>query len=143
MRRSELTFFGWSKYGQRIYLYDSPTHDIKFVHERVDGEMSNPVNGDELDANIYYDMSDAYQEIAKDYLKKNGYDYYKEADESRWMPMRMATAVIPEADLPQPDDGETYIDMLRRWRDGEMTEYEEIELVNNLTEQQVIKGGLK
>lgn len=139
MSRRELTFFGWSKYGQRIYLYDSPTHDIKFVHEKVDGDFSEPLDGDELDANIYYDMSDAYQEIAKDYLKKNGYDYYKEEDDWRWMPMEMATTTIPEADLPQPADGETYIDMLRRWRDGEMTEYEEIELVNNLTQQQIIK----
>ena len=143
MRRGELTFFGWSKYGQRIYLYDSPTHDIKFVHEKVDGDMSNPVDGGKLEINIYYDMSEAYQEIAKAYLKKNGYDYYKEADGWRWMPMEMATTTIPEADLPKPDDGETYFDMLRRWRDGEMTEYEEIELVNNLTMKEVIKGGLK
>lgn len=139
MRRSELTFFGWSKYGQRIWLYDSPTHEIKFVHEKVDGNFSEPVDGKKLEINIYYDMSEAYQEIAKAYLEKNGYDYYKEADDWRWMPMEMATTVIPEADLPQPADGETYFDMLRRWRDGEMTEYEEIELVNNLTEKQVIK----
>ena len=143
MRRGELTFFGWSKYGQKIFLYDSPTHDIKFFHEKVDGDMSNPVDGDELADRIYYDMSDAYQEIAKAYLKKNGYDYYKEADESRWMPMKMATTAIPEANLPQPADGETHFDMLRRWMDGEMTDYEEIELVNNLTMKEVIKGGLK
>ena len=139
MSRRELTFFGWSKFGQEIYLYDSPTHDIKFVHEKVNGGMSNPVDGNELDASIYYDMSDAYQEIAKAYMKNNGYDYYKEADESRWMPMKMATTVIPEANLPQPEEGESHFDMLRRWRDGEMTEYEEIELVSNLTQQQVIK----
>lgn len=139
MSKGELTFFGWSKYGQRIWLYNSPTHDIKFVYEKVDGGVSNPVDGDNVADSIYYDMSDAYQEIAKDYMKKNGYDYYKEADESRWMPMEMATTVIPEAKLPQPDDGETYIDMLRRWTKGEMTEYEEIELVNNLTMQEVIK----
>ena len=143
MSRRELTFFGWSKYGQRIYLYDSPTHDIKFVYEKVDGDMSNPVDGNELDAYIYYDMSDAYQEIAKAYLKKNGYDYCREDDDWRWMPMKMATTVIPEAYLPQPDDGETCLDMLRRWTKGEMTEYEEIELVNNLTKQEIIKGGLK
>ena len=29
--------------------------------------------------------------------------------------------------------------MLKRWTKGEMTEYEEIELVNNLTKEQVIK----
>ena len=57
--------------------------------------------------------------------------------------MEMATTVIPEAKLPQPADGETHFDMLRRWRDGEMTDYEEIELVNSLTQQQIIKGGLK
>ena len=143
MSRGELTFFGWSKFGQEIYLYDSPTHDIKFVHEKVDGNLSEPFNGNELDTHIYYDMSDAYQEIAKAYLKKNGYDYYKEADESRWMPMKMATTAIPEADLPQPEEGESHFDMLRRWTKGEMTDYEEIELVNNLTQQQIIKGGLK
>ena len=141
MSRSDVTFFGWSKYGQEIYLYDSPTHDIKFVHEKVDGGMSEPVDGDGLADSIYYDMSDAYQEIAKAYLKKNGYDYYKEADESRWMPMKMATTAIPEADLPQPDEGESHFDMLKRWTKGEMTEYEEIELVNNLTQQQIIKGA--
>ena len=70
MSKNKLAFFGWSKYGQEIYLYDSPTHDIKFVHEKVDGGMSNPVDGDKLEINIYYDMSDAYQEIAKTYLKK-------------------------------------------------------------------------
>lgn len=139
MSRGELTFFGWSKYGQRIYLYDSPTHDIKFVHENVDGDMSNPVNGNKLANSIYYDMSEAYQEIAKDYMKKNGYDYYKEADDWRWMPMEMATTTIPEADLPHPADGETHFDMIKRWTKGEMTEYEEIEIVNNLTNQQVIK----
>ena len=143
MSRRKLTFFGWSKYGQEIYLYDSPTHEIKYVHEKVDGNLSEPLDGDNVADSIYYDMSDAYQEIAKAYLKKNGYDYYKEADESRWMPMRMATTVIPEAKLPEPDDGETYFDMMKRWTKGEMTEYEEIELVNNLTEQQIIKGGLK
>lgn len=143
MSKGELTFFGWSKYGQRIWLYDSPTHDIKFFHDKVDGDMSNPVNGDELEDSIYYDMSDAYQEIAKAYLKKNGYDYYKEADESRWMPMRMATTVIPEAELPQPDEGESHFNMIKRWKKGEMTEYEEIELVNNLAMKEVIKGGLK
>lgn len=139
MSRSELTFFGWSKYGQRIWLYDSPTHEIKYVHEKVDGNFSEPVDGDKLEINIYYDMSDAYQEIAKAYLEKNGYDYYKEADSERWMPFEMVTMTIPEADLPQPADGETYFDMLRRWTKGEMTEYEEIEIVNNLTNQQVIK----
>ena len=143
MRRGELTFFGWSKYGQEIYLYDSPTHDIKFVHEKVDGDMSNPVDGDNVADYIYYDMSDAYKEIAKAYLKKNGYDYYKEEDDWRWMPMKMATTTIPEADLPQPADGETYFDMLKRWTKGEMTDYEEIELVNSLTQQRIIKGGLK
>ena len=143
MSKNKLAFFGWSKYGQEIYLYDSPTHDIKYVYEKVDGGMSNPVDGDELEISIYYDMSDAYQEIAKAYLKKNGYDYYKEADESRWMPMKMATTVIPEAKLPQPEEGESHFDMLRRWTKGEMTEYEEIELVNSLTEQQIIKGELK
>ena len=143
MSRGELTFFGWSKYGQEIYLYDSPTHDIKFVYEKVDGGMSEPVDGGILDTSIYYDMSDAYQEIAKAYLKKNGYDYYKEADSERWMPFEMATTAIPEANLPQPDEGETHFDMLRRWTKGEMTDYEEIELVNSLTKQEVIKGGLK
>ena len=143
MSKGELTFFGWSKYGQRIWLYDSPSHDIKFFHEMVDGDISNPVDGDNVADSIYYDMSDAYKEIAKTYLKKNGYDYYEEADESRWMPMEMATTTIPEADLPQPDDGETHFDMLRRWTKGEMTDYEEIELVNSLTQQQIIKGGLK
>ena len=139
MSKNKLAFFGWSKYGQEIYLYDSPTHEIKYVHEKVDGGMSNPVDGDELDTSIYYDMSDAYQEIAKAYLKKNGYDYYKEADESRWMPMKMATTAIPEAKLPQPEEGESHFDMLKRWTKGEMTEYEEIELVNSLTENNVIK----
>ena len=143
MNKGELTFFGWSKYGQRIWLYDSPTHDIKFVYEKVDGDFSEPVGGNELDANIYYDMSDAYQEIAKAYLDKNGYDHCREDDDWRWMPMEMATTTIPEADLPQPDDGETHFDMLRRWTKGEMTDYEEIELVNNLTQKQIIKGGLK
>ena len=143
MRRGELTFFGWSKYGQKIYLYDGIHHDIKFFHEKVDGGMSNPVDGDKLADYIYYDMSDAYQEIAKAYLKKNGYDYYKEEDDRSWMPMEMVTTTIPEAKLPQPADGETYFDMLRRWTKGEMTDYEEIELVNNLTQQQIIKGGLK
>lgn len=139
MSKNKLAFFGWSKYGQRIWLYDSPTHDIKFVYEKVDGDMSNPVDGKKLEINIYYDMSEAYQEIAKAYLKKNGYDYYKEADDWRWMPMEMATTTIPEAMLPQPDNGETYFDMLKRWTKGEMTDYEEIELVNNLTKQQIIK----
>ena len=143
MRRGELTFFGWSKYGQKIFLYDSPTHDIKFFHEKVDGDMSNPVNGNKLANSIYYDMADAYQEIAKAYLEKNGYDYCREDDDWRWMPMEMATTTIPEADLPQPADGETYFDMLRRWTKGEMTDYEEIELVNNLTMKEIIKGGLK
>lgn len=139
MRRSELTFFGWSKFGQEIYLYDSPTHDIKFVHEKVDGGMSSPVDGDNVANSIYNDMSEAYQEIAKAYLKKNGYDYYKEADDWCWMPMERVTTTIPEARLPQPADGETHFDMMKRWWDGEMTEYEEIELVNSLTQQQVIK----
>ena len=139
MSKNKLAFFGWSKYGQEIYLYDSPTHEIKYVHEKVDGGMSNPVDGDELDTSIYYDMSDAYQEIAKVYLEKNGYDYYKEADDWRWMPMKMATTAIPEADLPQPEEGESHFEMLKRWTKGEMTEYEEIELVNNLTKEQVIK----
>ena len=139
MRRGELTFFGWSRYGQRIYLYDGIYHDIKYVHEKVDGGMSNPVDGDELADSIYYDMSDAYQEIAKAYLEKNGYDYYKEADSERWMPFEMATMTIPEADLPQPEEGESHFDMLKRWTKGEMTEYEEIELLNNLTKEQVIK----
>lgn len=139
MSKGELTFFGWSKYGQRIWLYNSPTHDIKFVYEKVDGNFSEPVGGNKLEINIYYDMSEAYQEIAKVYMKKNGYDYYKKADDWRWMPMEMATTVIPEARLPQPDEGESHFDMLRRWRDGEMTEYEEIELVNNLTMKEVIK----
>ena len=141
MSRGELTFFGWSKYGQKIFLYDSPTHDIKFFHEKVNGGMSEPVDGGILDTSIYYDMSDAYQEIAKAYLKKNGYDYYKEADESRWMPFEMATMTIPEADLPKQEDGESCLDMMRRWVNGEMTEYEEIELLNNLTEKNVIKEG--
>ena len=83
--------------------------------------------------------ADHYEEIAKAYLKKNGYDYYKEADESRWMPMKMATTAIPEAKLPQPEEGESHFDMLKRWTKGEMTEYEEIELLNNLTKEQVIK----
>ena len=139
MSRNKFAFFGWSKYGQRIWLYDSPTHDIKFVHERVDGGMSEPLDGDELENSIYYDMSDAYQGIAKAYLKMNGYDYYKEADDWRWMPMEMATMTIPEAKLPQPEEGESHFDMLKRWTKGEMTEYEEIELLNNLTENQVIK----
>ena len=143
MSKSKLAFFGWSKYGQEIYLYDSPTHAIKYVHEKVDGNLSEPLDGDELDVSIYYDMSDAYQEIAKAYLKKNGYDYYKEADDWRWMPMKMATTAIPDAKLPQPEEGESHFDMLKRWKKGEMTEYEEIELLNNLTQQQVIKGGLK
>ena len=143
MRRGELTFFGWSKYGQRIFLYGSPTHDIKFFHEKVDGDMSDPVDGDKLEYSIYYDMSDAYQEIAKAYLKKNGYDYYKEADSERWMPFEMATMTIPEAKLPQPEEGESHFDMLKRWTKGEMTDYEEIELVNSLTQQQIIKGELK
>ena len=143
MSKGELTFFGWSKYGQRIWLYDSPTHDIKFVHEKVDGNFSEPLDGKKLEINIYYDMSEAYQEIAKVYLKKNGYDYYEEADDWRWMPMEMVTTTLPEARLPQPDDGETHFDMLRRWTKGEMTDYEEIELVNNLTMKEVIKGGLK
>ena len=143
MRRGELTFFGWSKYGQKIYLYDGICHDIKFFHEKVDGGMSNPVDGDELEYSIYYDMSDAYQEIAKAYLKKNGYDYCKEEDDWRWMSIKMVTTTIPEADLPQPADGETHFDMLKRWTKGEMTDYEEIELVNNLTQQRIIKGGLK
>ena len=141
MSRGELTFFGWSRYGQKIYLYDSPTHKIKFFHEKVDGGMSEPVDGNKLEYSIYYDMSDAYQKIAKAYLKKNGYDYCKEEDDWRWMPMKMATTVIPEADLPQPADEESYFDMLRRWTKGEMTDYEEIELVNNLTQQQIIKGA--
>ena len=141
MSKNKLAFFGWSKYGQEIYLYDSPTHDIKYVHEKVDGGMSNPVDGDKLEYSIYYDMSDAYQEIAKAYLKKNGYGYYKEADDWRWMPVKMATMTIPEADLPQPEEGESHFDMLKRWTKGEMTEYEEIELVNNLTENNVIKEG--
>ena len=143
MRRGELTFFGWSKYGQRIYLYDGIHHDIKFFHEKVDGGMSSPVGGDNLADSIYYDMSDAYQEIAKAYLEKNGYDHCREDDDWRWMQMRMATTTIPEANLPQPADGETYFDMLKRWTKGEMTDYEEIELVNSLTQQQIIKGGLK
>ena len=151
MRRGELTFFGWSKYGQKVYLYDSPTHDIKFFHEhdikffheKVDGGMSNPVDGDELEYSIYYDMADAYQKIAKDYLEKNGYDHCREDDDWRWMPMRMVTTTIPEAVLPWPADEETYFDMLKRWTKGEMTDYEEIELVNNLTKQEIIKGGLK
>ena len=143
MRRSELTFFGWSKYGQEIYLYDGIRHDIKFFHEKVDGGMSNPVDGDKLEYSIYYDMSDAYQKIAKAYLKKNGYDYYKEEDDWRWMPMKMVTTTIPEAVLPQPADGETHFDMLKRWTKGEMTDYEEIVLVNSLTQQQIIKGELK
>lgn len=45
----------------------------------------------------------------------------------------------PEAKLPQPEEGESHFDMLKRWKKGEMTEYEEIEIVNNLTNQQVIK----
>ena len=61
----------------------------------------------------------------------------------RWMPMKMVTTTIPEANLPQPADGETHFDMLKRWTKGEMTDYEEIELVNSLTQQQIIKGGLK
>ena len=143
MRRGELTFFGWSKYGQKIYLYDGICHDIKFCHEKVDGDMSNPVDGDELEYSIYGDMSDAYQEIAKAYLEKNGYDHCREDDDWRWMPMKMVTTTIPEANLPQPADGETYFDMLKRWTKGEMTDYEEIELVNSLTQQEIIKGGLK
>ena len=139
MSKSKLAFFGWSKYGQEIYLYDSPTHYIKYVHEKVDGNLSEPLDGDELAESIYCDMSDAYQEIAKAYLKKNGYDYYKEADDWRWMPMKMATTAIPEAKLPQPEEGESHFDMLKRWTKGEMTEYEEIELLNNLTKEQVIK----
>ena len=139
MSKNKLAFFGWSKFGQEIYLYDSPTHDIKYVHEKVDGNLSEPLDGDELADSIYYDMADAYQEIAKAYLEKIGYDYYEEADSERWMPMEMATMTIGEADLPQPDDGETYFDMLKRWTKGEMTEYEEIELLNNLTKEQVIK----
>ena len=139
MSKNKLAFFGWSKYGQEIYLYDSPTHEIKYVHEKVDGNLSEPLDGDELDTSIYYDMSDAYQEIAKAYLKKNGYEYYKEADDWRWMPMEMATTAIPEAKLPQPEEEESHFDMLKRWKKGEMTEYEEIELLNNLTQQQVIK----
>ena len=139
MSKNKLAFFGWSKYGQEIYLYDSPTHDIKYVHEKVDGNLSELLDGDELEISIYYDMSDAYQEIAKAYLKKNGYDYYKEADSERWMPVKMATMTIPEADLPQPEEGESHFDMLKRWKKGEMTEYEEIELLNNLTKEQVIK----
>ena len=139
MSKNKFAFFGWSKYGQKIYLYDSPTHDIKFVHEKVDGGMSEPLDGDKLEISIYHDMSDAYQGIAKAYLKMNGYDYYKEADDWRWMPFEMATMTIPEAKLPQPEDGETYFDMLKRWTKGEMTEYEEIEIVNNLTENHVIK----
>ena len=142
MRRGKLTFFGWSRYGQKIYLYDEIRH-IKFFHEKVDGGMSNPVDGDKLEYSIYYDMSDAYQEIAKAYLEKNGYDHYREDDDWRWMPMEMVTTTIPEAKLPQPADGETYFDMLKRWTKGEMTDYEEIELVNSLTQQQIIKGGLK
>ena len=141
MSRSELTFFGWSKFGQEIYLYDSPTHDIKYVHEKVDGNLSEPLDGDKLADSIYYDMSDAYQEIAKAYLEKNGYDYYEEADSERWMPFEMATMTIPEADLPKQEDGESCLDMMRRWVNGEMTDYEEIELVNSLTQQQIIKGG--
>ena len=57
--------------------------------------------------------------------------------------MKMATTAIPEAKLPQPEEGESHFDMLKRWKKGEMTEYEEIELVNNLTEKQIIKGELK
>ena len=48
MSKSKLAFFGWSKYGQEIYLYDSPTHYIKYVHEKVDGNLSEPLDGDEL-----------------------------------------------------------------------------------------------
>ena len=143
MSKNKLAFFGWSKYGQEIYLYDSSTHYIKFVHEKVDGNLSEPLDGDELAESIYYDMSDAYQEIAKAYLEKNGYDYCRVDDDWRWMPMEMATTTIPEADLPQPDEGETHFDMLRRWTKEGMTDYEEIELVNSLTQQQIIKGGLK
>ena len=139
MSKNKLAFFGWSKYGQEIYLYDSPTHDIKYVHEKVDGNLSEPLDGDELDVSIYYDMSDAYQEMAKAYLKKNGYEYYKEADDWRWMPMKMATTAIPDAKLPLPEEGESHFEMLKRWTKGEMTEYEEIELLNNLTKEQVIK----
>ena len=139
MSKNKLAFFGWSKYGQEIYLYDSSTHEIKYVHEKVDGGMSNPVDGDELDTSIYYDMSDAYQEIAKAYLKNNGYDYCREDDDWRWMPVKMATTAIPEAKLPQPEEGESHFEMLKRWTKGEMTEYEEIELLNNLTKEQVIK----
>ena len=72
MSKNKLAFFGWSKFGQEIYLYDSPTHEIKYVHEKVDGNLSEPLDGDELADSIYYDMSDAYQEIAKAYLMKNG-----------------------------------------------------------------------
>ena len=139
MSKNKFAFFGWSKYGQEIYLYDSTTHEIKYVHEKVDGSLSEPLDGDELEDSIYYDMSDAYQGIAKAYLEKNGYDYYKEADSERWMPFEMATMTIPEAKLPQPEEGESHFDMLKRWTKGEMTEYEEIEIVNNLTENQVIK----
>ena len=53
--------------------------------------------------------------------------------------MKMATTAIPEADLPQPEEGESHFEMLKRWTKGEMTEYEEIELLNNLTKEQVIK----
>ena len=106
MRRGKLTFFGWSRYGQKIYLYDEIRH-IKFFHEKVDGGMSNPVDGDKLEYSIYYDMSDAYQEIAKAYLEKNGYDHCREDDDWRWMPMEMVTTTIPEAVLAQPADGGT------------------------------------
>lgn len=139
MSKNRLAFFGWSKYGQKIYLYDGLDHDIKFVYEKVKGGMSSPVNGDDVAISIYYDMSDAYQEIAKTYLGRKGYDYDTEADDWRWMPVRMATTAIPEAKLPQPDEGESTFDMLKRWMNGKMTEYEEIELINNLTDQQVVK----
>ena len=77
MSKNKLAFFGWSKFGQEIYLYDSPTHEIKYVHEKVDGNLSEPLDGDELADSIYYDMSDAYQEIAKAYLMKNGKEVLK------------------------------------------------------------------
>lgn len=141
MSKNKLAFFGWSKHGQRIYLYEGLDHGIKFVHEKVKGGMSSPMNGEDVAASIYYDMSDAYQEIAKTYLGRKGYGYHKEADDWRWMTVRMETMSIPEAELPRPDEDESQFDMLKRWMNGKMTEYEEIELINNLTEKQVVKEG--
>ena len=140
MNKDEFAFFGFFKYGQRIWIHDDKlTHDHKYCYEKVDGNISVLVDGEELYDAIYYDMSDAYQTVAEEYMRSNGY-YIDEKDcDFRWCPMDMRTMTLPEVKLPNPKDGETHLAMLRRWIENGLDNYEEIALVENLTSKGILK----